>query len=365
MAEALNRLREQVRRVDAELLSLIARRMALVRDISVEKRAAGEPLRDWDMERQVLARAAQTATALGLAPALARNIFQSLIAESRIEQERHSYRGAGGSPERIVIIGGRGRMGRWLDGFLSNQGHTVTLFDRRDLRAGDDPQPALAEALRGTTLALLATPLEQTVDAIAALSALAYTGVAGDIASLKGHLSGAIAQARAGGMRYASLHPMFGPSARTLSDKVVCICDCGDSEASGRLEALFSGTAATLVRLSLEEHDRIAANVLGLSHLVNLLFAQTLRDSGLPYAQIERIGSTTFHSQMATTHSVVDEDAALYYAIQRLNPFGPELYARVERALKHLTGAVLSGDRDAFVALMDGCRAWIQNRDAS
>lgn len=357
----LDELRAEIRALDAEILRLAAQRMATARRIGAAKRGAGVPLRDFDVEQQVLARAEAEATALPDLPTeLARAIMQALIEHSRIEQERVSFAEYGGATETILVVGGAGKMGRWLVQFFRNQGHHVLVQDEARDKAGSTERVELDAGLEQADLVAIATPLATVGDAIARVAQSGYRGVLFDIASLKGHLRPAIAQARANGVAITSIHPMFGPNARTLADKVICLCDCGDAAATARVRRLFSDTAATLVELSLEEHDRIAGQVLGLSHLVNIAFAAALQRSGVPFSRLTQIGSTTFHSQMRTTATVIRENPDLYFDIQRLNPFSVEIQATLADVLAELRASVRDGDSGAFRAAMRSAAEFVE-----
>ncbi len=359
----LDGLRQRMRRLDAAVLALVAERMALARDIGATKREAGIPLRDFAVEKQVLARAETHAADLGLAPEWARALMQQLIDEACRIQEQHHWSGCRGDAERVLIVGGLGQMGRWFAGFFANQGHSVLVFDRREGPSEHPVAPSLAAGLAQASLVLVAVSLERVGEVVREIARLGYRGTVFDIASLKSHLAADFAEARALGVGVTSIHPMFGPGARVLSDKVICLCDCGDAAANARVEALFHETAATIVHVSLEEHDRLAAYLLGLSHLVNLLFARALAQSGRTAAELSAIGSTTFRAQMTTTGSVLLEDPELYYAIQALNPFSPEVFAGLRRALDDWSRFV--GDRDpaAFAAAMSHARGWLERAD--
>lgn len=353
---SLDILRAQMQEVDRQILQLVGRRLELAASIGEAKRAAGLPLRDYDVERRVLERGTQVAGEMGVAPELSRSLLQLLIAGSRVHQERETYATYRGEAENILIIGGRGKMGRWFADFFGNQGHNVTSWD---IVNGGDPS-SLEQCLAASSFVLVATPLDRVADSIIEVIEHLYRGIVFDIASLKGHLKPAIAGARDRSLHITSIHPLFGPGATTLSDKVICICDCGDTEATARVERFFSDTAATLVRLSLDEHDRIMAHVLGLSHLINLLFTRTLMAGGLPFERLQRVGSTTFHSQMVTTATVVRDNPELYYAIQKLNPFTPEMYAALRTEMDILLGSVTAGDEAGFEESMRACRAWME-----
>ncbi len=359
MAHELDELREHIRRIDEQILQLVAERLEAARAAGRQKREAGVPLRDWGVERAVLDRAAESAVELGLSPTTVRSLMQVLISAARAEQERISFSTYQGSAESIAVIGGAGRMGRWFVDFFRNQGHHVSISD-----PADPAGPSLEDATAGTSLALIATPPDTVPLVLGSLASCGYQGTAFDIASLKDHLRPAITDAGEAGLSVTSIHPMFGPETRTLADQVICVCDCGDTAAAHRVRDLFSDTAATIVELSLEEHDRVVLYVLGLSHLVNLLFAKVLMGGNADFASLDRVGSTTFHAQVETASTVIGEDPGLYYMIQRLNPFTPDLYQALRREFDELSGWVLGDDRESFTEMMLQGRQWMSRPEA-
>jgi len=371
----LELLRERIRKIDEDILSLMAERIETATAIGRQKKLDGIPLRDWNVERLVLDRAARQADAFGLPVELARSVMRTLIAAARAEQERTSFSTYRGTAEDILIVGGHGKMGRWFADFFANQGHCVSIYDTRptddngNTAAGPTaPDPGdrrtLEEAIEGTTCALICTPLDVVPAVIQQFADLHYGGIVFDIASLKGHLKPAITQARAAGLAITSIHPLFGPGASTLTGQVICVCDCGEAQATRKIEAFFTDTAATLVKLSLDEHDRIVSYVLGLSHLTNLVFAKVLMASGKQFKELNNVGSTTYHSQMVTTSTVLQENPDLYYSIQRSNPFGKELCESFKRELETIAGWIRNENREAFVEMMHAGKRWMRGDDA-
>jgi chorismate mutase/prephenate dehydrogenase len=361
--ERLEALRRRIRNLDAALLGLVAERMELAREVGQAKRAAGVPLRDFEVERRVLERASASAADLGVDTELARAVVGHLIEEAcrlqEIDGEAARYAGVAVDAQAIVVVGGAGKMGRWLVRFLASQGHRVAVVDPRATAGEPGRAESLVEGLAGSDIAFVATPLGRVAETIDEIVATGFRGLMCDVASLKEHLRPALERARARGARVTSIHPMFGPGARTLAGRVICLCDCGDSGATERVAALFRATAATLVPLSLERHDRIAAQVLGLSHFVNLAFARSLAASGLGRAELSAVGSTTFQAQLATAKSVVGEDPELYFDIQRLNRFSPAVWDGFLEAARALAAEVAGEDLGAFAASMRDARAWL------
>ncbi|HXV85341.1 MAG TPA: prephenate dehydrogenase dimerization domain-containing protein, partial [Gemmatimonadales bacterium] len=163
-------------------------------------------------------------------------------------------------------------------------------------------------------------------------------------------------QAAGKGRRVTSLHPLFGPSVRTLSGRVVAVLDCGNAAAAEEGAALFRDTALTITRLPVAEHDAYMQYVLGLSHLVAILFFTTLQAAGRSAADLATMASTTFNRTALIAADVAAENPALYYEIQHLNRHSAELFALVRTCLERIERAALDADPAGFTSLMEAGR---------
>ncbi len=86
---SLNEVREQIDRLDEQLLRLIARRLALAGKVAEEKRANRLPFKQPEREAQLIAERRRLAAKLGLEEGFAEKIFLAIIDESlRIEEEQ-------------------------------------------------------------------------------------------------------------------------------------------------------------------------------------------------------------------------------------------------------------------------------------
>ena len=251
-------------------------------------------------------------------------------------------------------------MGKWFARFFRDRGHEVGIYDVRGASPEFESYGTLREGIEGKTCALIATSLDTVQEVIDELRALSFGGVVFDIASFKSHLKDSIGRAAEGGISITSIHPMYGPTAGSLSGKVICFCDCGCAGANGMVESFFVDTPASRVTVSLDEHDRIVSYVLGLSHMINILFATVLREGGFSRADLEAIGSVTFFSQMVTTSNVMKNNHDLYYSIQKLNPHGKELYECLIDTIERVTDLVLSGNETGFLEIMKRGKAWLE-----
>lgn len=353
----LRQARARIATLDQELMALVGRRMQLARQIGEAKRELGLPVRSFTTEAEVLARYREAAVAAGLEPEFAEAVAGLMIGAAVRRQEEREGGATGVAARSVVIVGGAGKMGRWFRRFFEGQGHQVAIRDPA-ARAGDGT-PADDAQIAAADLVLIAAPLGATPRALREVLALSPRGVVADIASLKSHLTEVIREARRDGVRIASLHPLFGPEVRTLAGRTMAVCDCGDSAAAAEVAALFEDSAVTITRLPLEAHDRHMQVVLGLSHLVSLLFATAVTRSGLSPGALSAMASTTWLKQLRTASEVVREDPRLYHEIQHLNAHSDELYALVRERLAALEAAARSPDPGAFTAMMEEARAFL------
>jgi chorismate mutase / prephenate dehydrogenase len=340
----LDALREQIRKLDEEIVARAAERVELARRVGEIKRAQSLPTVDFGQERLVLERARAAAVERGLAPGVAEDMLAHLIRASVIAQDmdrlRHAAVGAG---RKAVIVGGAGRMGRWLTKFLAAQGFDVGILDPA---ASEGENSWSVEALRSADYVICATPPAATAALYREWVARPPAGLIVDIASIKTPLLEPIRALRAAGARVASIHPMFGPSIVLLREADVVICETGDLAAAEGAERLFGSTTARIVRMPLEEHDRVMADVLSLAHATAIAFACALPEAEHP------VRSTTFQALEALAAAVVRESPDVYYEVQAENPHSAAALERMRAALDRIATAVRGRDAGAFGGIL-------------
>jgi chorismate mutase/prephenate dehydrogenase len=362
----LAELRARLTKLDADLLALVAERQRLSEEVARAKRATGQATRDFHREREVLMNARTAAGKLGIPPALADNVLRLLIRSSLATQEQARVAAQGqGAGRRALIIGGRGKMGRWFVEFLDSQGYAVEVADP----AGSDGLHAYREDWQSDELSheliVVATPLGITASILEQLARHRPPGLVFDIGSLKTPLRQGLEALRQAGVRATSLHPMFGPDTDLLSGRHVIHVDVGRPDAVADAQALFASTMAEQVVTTLDDHDRLIAYVLGLSHAVNIAFFTALAESGEAAPRLARLSSTTFDAQLGVAERVAEESPALYFEIQALNQYGGESLAALVDAVTRLQALVAGQDAAGFARLMRRGQSYLQDRAAA
>lgn len=360
---SLDKLRTRLSDLDRQILDLVATRQGVVDEIGTVKQASGQATRDFAREKQVLEIARRQALELGISPVLAEALMELLIRSSLTHQERARVRAdAHGRGRQALIIGGGGKMGHWFAEFFDSQGFDVTIADPDNPVDGFTQVADWRETPDAFDVTVIAAPIGVTVEILEEMASIGRKGLIFDIGSLKSPLRNALKKLAANGARVTSLHPMFGPDTDLLSGRHVLFLDAGSPEATKEAQQLFASTMARQIEMKLEDHDRLIAYVLGLSHALNIAFFTALGESGEKLPNLADLSSTTFDAQLEVAARVADESPQLYFEIQKLNPHGLAPLRELAKAVQQISSIVESGDEAAFVELMARGRRYLAER---
>lgn len=364
----LDATRKRLAEIDAQIIALIAERQQHSSVIGRFKSEEGLQTRNFAQEREVLKRAERYARQSGVSPEFAKDIVAQLIDASLTIQEQDRIRThSAQDTATALVIGGAGRMGQWFADFLASQGYAVTIADPDAQAQSDLPYPCVPDwASLDTDFAItvIATPLRITQNIMLKMAQNPPSGLVFDLGSLKTPLRQGLQALKQAGVRVTSVHPMFGPATQMLSGRHVIFVDVGDSMAVAQARALFDATMAMQVEMALDDHDRMIAHVLGLSHALNLAFVTSLANSGEAASKLQALSSTTFDDQFKIAAAVTEENPHLYYEIQALNDYGTEALSALLYAVERIRSVVRAGDEEGFVQLMEQAGDYVRERAA-
>lgn len=350
----LSELRQRVGELDKQILKLVADRLETTKAIGEIKQKQGLPIRDFRVEVQVLKRARERAREVGLDERVAEELAE-LLMRTAVQTQAELPPVVHSAPRKWVhVVGGHGRMGTWLTRFFESQGHRVTITDPNPGPFTEIELP-LRRAADHADVIVLASNLSSTPGLLTEL--LGYLNrerspLVFDIASLKAELVKPLREAAEKGLRVTSLHPMFAPGAVLLSGRAVLVCDAGNRQATDEAKSLFADTALGLYEVELEEHDRLMTVVLGMSHLINLIFGRAVSLSSFPFDLLGKVASTTFSKQIKTAAEVAEENPFLYHEIQYFNTYTDQMLEDVDASLAAFREAAKAADGERFHSLM-------------
>ena len=155
---------------------------------------------------------------------------------------------------------------------------------------------------------------------------------------------------------------MYGPGTELLSGRHLIFVDVGNQEATGQARKLFAATMVEQLNMEIDDHDRLIAYVLGLSHALNIAFVNALAESGEAAPQLAKLSSTTFDSQLLVAAAVMRDNPHLYFEIQNLNEYGLGPLEALCKSTNKLRSVVAGGDESGFIELMEKGRVYLETR---
>lgn len=134
--ERLAELRAQIDLLDEELLQLLAKRLDVVHKIGAVKQQHGLPIYVPQRESEMLQKKREAATKLGLSPNLIEDILRRIMRESYVSENQFGFKTMNPQIRKIVIVGGRGKLGSLFGRYLTGSGYNVVSLEQNDWQIG-------------------------------------------------------------------------------------------------------------------------------------------------------------------------------------------------------------------------------------
>lgn len=345
-------------------MALISQRVRLAREIGNLKTEQKLPIRNFQVEKQVVERIRAFAREFDLNEEFSQNIFEDIINQSvhaqisdlkmpRKEENQKS----------CLVIGGNGQMGRWFVNFFKSSGFYVEVQDP-NLEDKSNGHTILPDRLDHEIIAVC-VPLRKMRSVVEEVIAKKPKGLVFEIASIKNELLDLVDNINKDGINLVSVHPMFGPDASNLQGKnfIMCTTKHLSEIAKNEFRDLFNDTLVNLVEIELEDHDKYMQYSLGLSHLSNLLYGAILSKSPIKYNELSQLGGTTFMNQTNNTIDIFNKNADLFHAIQNINPYRDELHNIIKNTLSELLEASEQDDGILFAKIVEQGMQYFEGED--
>ena len=214
----------------------------------------------------------------------------------------------------IAIIGAGGEMGKWFSEYFSKKGFEVTGFDNTNPVAKNIKKAnSLISAILNVDYVLLSTPTKKTPEIIRLIAKeMKRESYLIDITSQKSKTATALGKIPAK-VSPICIHPMFGPGAKNLKNHNIVLVPIKDGKKELNVaKTLFPD--GNFVTIDSTEHDKKIAMILGLTHLINIAFANILaKDDKISLT--EKMAGTTFKAQKILAESIMTESPELIETI--------------------------------------------------
>lgn len=240
----------------------------------------------------------------------------------------------------IGIIGGEGKMGKWLNTFFSAIGCAVLSADRQTILTSDD-------LARRCDVLVLSVPIDAAVQIARSIGPLLCSSqLLTDVCSLKREIVAAMHDSTPA--EVVGMHPLFGPGLSSIQGQNVVLCPVKSSGGFLWLREVFETQGAMVTVTDPETHDRMMGIVQGLSHWITITIAETIQKTAVSPNQLERFATPVFRLQLGLIGRLLHQDPALYEMLIARNPYAKKMVEAFQK-----TGAdVLTN----FIDFEEGCR---------
>lgn len=266
--------------------------------------------------------------------------------------------------ESIAIVGAGGRMGQWFTRYFMDHGLAVTVYDAENAvqQEGVTVAQSLVGAILRVDYALLCTPTRRTPEIIRLIAKEMRRGsYLIEISSQKSKTTSALSKVPAK-INPVCLHPMFGPGAKSIENQnIVSIPIRNGKEELEIAKNLFDG--ANFVTISANEHDKKMAMILGLTHLINLIFCSIISKDDKT-SLTEKMSGSTFRIQKMLAESVMTQSPELIETIvsnPEIHRFADEFWKDIGRLLT----AIQDNKSEEITSYIKACQNRLSSDDIS
>jgi chorismate mutase/prephenate dehydrogenase len=346
----LEGLRVQIDTIDRQLVELLAQRLQVVQKVTKVKQQhelpTFHPARE---ENLISARRAQAADT-GLDPDYIEDLFRTVLRHSRVGQLDTLGRRGVRPGAKVLIIGGRGQMGRFFANWLQRSDYDVRALDR-------DDWPNVQSLTKDIDLCMLAVPIDLTAEVAAQVGPhLPPACVLTDITSLKRMPLEAMLRSHSGPV--VGLHPLFGPATTSMDKQIVVVAPGRHVDQCQWLLDQLTVWGNVLVETSATEHDEIMEIVQALRHFATFAFGQFLRSRRVPILRTLELSSPIYRLELAMVGRLFAQDPELYAEIVFATPERLALLKDFIQSLQQNLDMVESGDKAEFVARFRKIAEW-------
>ena len=238
--------------------------------------------------------------------------------------------------KKVTILGAGGQMGQWFAKYFSSKNFEVTGYDSENevLEKGVIVSDSLVGAILKADYVVLCTPTRRTPEIIRLIAKEMKRGTyLIEISSEKSKVASSLAKMPVK-INPICIHPMFGPGIKSIKGQNIISVPIKDAKKELTVaKSLFEG--ANFVTIDAIEHDKKIAVILGLTHLMNLVFAKIIsKDEKMMLT--EKMSGTTFRVQKTLAESIMTESPELIETIianPEIRKFAEEFWKDIGRLL--------------------------------
>lgn len=348
--EALKDLRADIDALDHELIQLFAKRLELVSQIGKIKHQHGLPIYAPQREIDMLKARREEAEKAGISPDLIEDVLRRFMRESYSNENQFGFKTVNPDIQKIVIVGGNGKLGSLFARYLRASGYPVTILDHNDWEHAK-------EILAGANAVLISVPINQTLATIERLKPyLSENMLLADFTSVKREPLAKMLAVHTGAV--VGLHPMFGPDITSMAKQVVVRCNGRFAERYEWLLEQIQIWGAKIYQTDAAEHDHNMTYVQALRHFATFANGLHLSKQPVNLANLLALSSPIYRLELAMIGRLFAQDAELYADIIMDKAENLDVIESLKETYEEALEFFENGDRQGFIDAFCQVREW-------
>lgn len=346
----VNKYRTQIDQIDKKILSLLAERRQEVDKVIELKHQFNRPVYHPAREENLISGLRAEAARSGISPDMMEDIYRIVLKYSRVSQSGQMKKKALRPLKKVLIVGGRGQMGRFFSSMFTQAGYDVRIMDRDDW----DHAPILC---RDIDAAIISVPIDITVDTIKRICPfLPATAILTDLTSIKETPLNAMLTCHSGPV--IGLHPLFGPTLTSLDKQIIVATPGRGGDHCRWLTDQLSLWGAVVVQAGAKEHDDIMAVVQALRHFATFCFGEFLSEQNIALGRTLDFSSPIYRLEFGMVGRLFAQDSRLYAEIIFATPERRRMLKAYIESLKRHSRMLDANDKKAFMEKFDQVARW-------
>ncbi|WP_443091532.1 bifunctional chorismate mutase/prephenate dehydrogenase [Basfia succiniciproducens] len=348
--EALKEIRAKIDQLDRELLEVFAKRLALVKKVGEIKHQQGLPIYVPEREADMLAARRSEAEKMGIPADLIEDVLRRVMRESYANEHEHGFKTVNPAIKKIVIVGGKGKLGGLFGRFLTASGYFVEALGSKDW---DNAMTILG----GANAVIVCVPIVKTLETIERLKPyLTEDMLLTDLTSVKRRPLEKMLEIHQGAV--VGLHPMFGPDIASMAKQVVVRCDGRYPERYQWLLEQIQMWGARIYQADAAEHDHSMTYIQALRHFATFANGLHLSRQPVKLANLLALSSPIYRLELAMIGRLFAQDGSLYADIIMDKPENLEVIESLKQSYEDSLKFFENGDREGFIKTFNKVREW-------
>ena len=347
--EKLAGLRNEIDDIDSQLVNLLKKRRTVTTKVGALKNEVGMPIYAPEREEALLTKRRQQAQEAGLNPDVIEDVLRRLMSDSYLSQDSSGYLCVNPDCKKIVVIGGKGQLGKIFVDLFTRSNYQVEIMEQEDWCNSET-------IFTNASVVIVAVPIRLTTTIIQRLNSLPDECILADVTSIKESPLYEMLKVHKGPV--VGLHPMFGPDVASLVKQTVIACEGRKPDSYQWLLQQIEVWGAKIYSVDAAAHDQAMAMVQVMRHFSTIAYGYHLMTEGADIAQLVEMSSPIYRLELIMVGRLFAQSPVLYSDIIFSNADNIHMMKRFAYRFLELLEDVEMGDKDSFIDMFNQVSDW-------